>query len=355
MTLEAIKYKKGELKILDQLLLPLESRYIQINSVEDGWHAIHAMQVRGAPAIAIVGCLSLAVELQRELPVEKKRLRREIEGKLNYLVSARPTAVNMKTAAEHLISLVNQLDQNETINSDEMKAKFIEAIEEMPKKDLADNQAIGEAGANAILALQDNDGLVRILTHCNTGSLATSSYGTALGIIRSLFAREKIEHVYCTETRPYCQGARLTAYELVFEKIPSTLICDSTVATLMRTRRISAVVVGADRVAANGDTANKIGTYQIAVVAARHSVPFYVAAPLTTIDFSIATGKQIVIEERPEREMTHINSVRIAAPGIACWNPAFDLTPAELITGIVTEKGVFQPGELLNKLHSSRG
>ncbi|KAG8320981.1 S-methyl-5-thioribose-1-phosphate isomerase [Homalodisca vitripennis] len=149
-------------------------------------------QVRGAPAIAIVGCLSLAVELQRELPVEKKRLRREIEGKLNYLVSARPTAVNMKTAAEYLISLVNQLDQDERINSDEMKAKFIEAIEEMPKKDLADNQAIGEAGADAILARQENDGPVRILTHCNTGSLATSAYGTALGIVRSLFARDKI-------------------------------------------------------------------------------------------------------------------------------------------------------------------
>ncbi|XP_054279873.1 methylthioribose-1-phosphate isomerase [Macrosteles quadrilineatus] len=355
MTLEAIKYHQGELKILDQLLLPMESKYIDIKGVEDGWKAIHSMQVRGAPAIAIVGCLSLAVELQKELPVEKKRLRREIEGKLNYLVSARPTAVNMKTAADQLINLVNELDKNDSVDSDQMKAKFIEAIEEMPKKDLADNRAIGEAGADAILAQQTNDGLVRVLTHCNTGSLATSAFGTALGVIRSLHARDKIEHVYCTETRPYNQGARLTAYELVHEKIPSTLICDSAVAALMRTRRISAVVVGADRVAANGDTANKIGTYQIAVVANRHGVPFYVAAPLTTIDFSIASGKQIVIEERPEKEMTHVNGMRIAAPGVTCWNPAFDVTPAELITGIVTEKGVFSPSDLIDKLQNSAG
>nr|CAD7448060.1 unnamed protein product [Timema bartmani] len=155
------------------------------------------------------------------------------------------------------------------------------------------------------------------------------------------------EHVYCTETRPYNQGARLTAYELVHEKIPATLVCDSMVAALMRSRNISSVVVGADRVAANGDTANKIGTYQIAVVARHHGVPFYVAAPFTSIDFHIPSGDHIVIEERPDKEMTHIGDHQIAAPGIACWNPAFDVTPASLITGIITELGVYKPSELI--------
>ncbi|KAI8424137.1 hypothetical protein MSG28_002733 [Choristoneura fumiferana] len=183
----------------------------------------------------------------------------------------------------------------------------------MLSKDIEDNKAIGKYGCEAILQKIDGEGLVRVLTHCNTGSLATAGYGTAL------------ERVYCTETRPYNQGARLTAYELVHEKIPSTLIVDSMVAALMRSRKISAVVVGADR---------------------HHDVPFYVAAPFTSVDYSLPSGERIKIEERPEREMTHIGEHRIAAPGINCWNPSFDLTPASLITGIITEKGVFPPDRI---------
>ncbi|XP_046399054.1 methylthioribose-1-phosphate isomerase [Ischnura elegans] len=354
MTLKAIKYGNGKLEVLDQLLLPTQTKYVNIKGVEDGWHAINKMQVRGAPAIAIVGCLSLAVELQQEVYNCKKTLRQEVEGRLNYMVSARPTAVNMKIAADDLIALVNSLDEDETVDVESMKLRFVQAIERMLDKDVSDNRAIGDNGSLAILSGKKMDGPVRILTHCNTGSLATASYGTALGVIRSLHANGKIDQVYCTETRPYNQGARLTAYELVQERIPATLLCDSMVAALMKKRHITAVVVGADRIAANGDTANKIGTYQIAVVAKHHGVPFYVAAPLTSIDFKIPSGDHIVIEERPDHEMTHIGDYRIAAPGISCWNPAFDVTPAELITGIITERGTFMPTEIENLRYISR-
>ncbi|KAK7865147.1 hypothetical protein R5R35_002209 [Gryllus longicercus] len=349
MTLKAIKYENGKLEVLDQLLLPLQTEYVNINGVEDGWHVIHKMQVRGAPAIAIVGCLSLAVELRKEIFEDKKILRQEVEGKLNYLVSARPTAVNMKAAADQLIELVNELDKNNSFTAEEMKLRFLDAIEAMLQKDLDDNLAIGRVGADALISQWPGDAQLRVLTHCNTGSLATSGYGTALGIIRNLHSRGVLEHAYCTETRPYNQGARLTAYELLHERIPATLLCDSMVAALMRARRLAAVVVGADRVAANGDTANKIGTYQIAVTAKHHGVPFFVAAPMTSVDFSLPSGEHIVIEERPEREMTYINGHRIAAPGIKCWNPAFDVTPADLISGIITERGLFKPAELLSQ------
>lgn len=355
MTLEAIRYHNGTLEILDQLLLPGEMKYLPILGVEDGWKAINKMQVRGAPAIAIVGCLSLAVEISKEEFETKKPLRREVEGKLNYLVSARPTAVNLKLAADDLIALVNSLDKDDSINAVQMQARFISEIEGMLEKDLSDNRSIGEAGAALIInsIVENGENNIKVLTHCNTGSLATAGYGTALGVIRALHARKQLEHVYCTETRPYNQGARLTAYELAYEKIPATLICDSAVSTLMKKRSISAVIVGADRVAANGDTANKIGTYQIAVAAKYHSIPFYVAAPFTSIDFSVPTGDNILIEERPDREMTHIGKYRIAAQGISCWNPAFDVTPAELVTAIITEKGAFEPADLRRFYHGS--
>ncbi|XP_006560810.1 methylthioribose-1-phosphate isomerase isoform X2 [Apis mellifera] len=319
MTLQAIKWENGKLEILDQILLPAMSRYISVRGVEDGWKVINNMQVRGAPAIAIVGCLSLATEIKNEKYIDKKNLRQDVEGKLNYLVSARPTAVNMKIAADELIQLANKLSKDETVNVIEMQERFIKAIEAMLEKDIADNKAIGDYGAQEILKNVSGDNFVRILTHCNTGSLATAGYGTALGVIRSLHKKNSL----------------------------ATLICDDMVAALMKSRNISAVVVGADRVAANGDTANKIGTYQIAIVAKYHNVPFYVAAPRTSIDFSIPSGDHIIIEERPERELTHINDQRIAAPGIQCWNPAFDVTPANLIKGIITEVGVYRPQDLL--------
>ncbi|XP_077288966.1 methylthioribose-1-phosphate isomerase [Arctopsyche grandis] len=344
-SLQSIRYRRGSLAVLDQLALPQHTRYLPVIHVQDGWKVIHKMQVRGAPAIAIVGCLSLAVELVNEPLSDKKTMRQEIEGKLNYLVSARPTAVNIKLAADDLIEFSNSLNEDEFVSAEDMKERFITRIEDMLQKDINDNKAIGKFGAERIIK-QTSGESIRVLTHCNTGSLATAGYGTALGVIRSIHSEKKLDHVYCTETRPYNQGARLTAYELVHEKIPSTLIVDSMVAALMKTRNITAVIVGADRVAANGDTANKIGTYQIAVLAKHHSVPFYVAAPLTSIDMSIVSGDHITIEERPEKEMTHIGEHRIAAKGINCWNPSFDITPAALIAGIITEKGVFLPQNL---------
>lgn len=348
MTLQAIKWdtRNGKLEILDQTLLPATTHYIQVKDVDDGWNAINKMQVRGAPAIAIVGCLSLAAEIKHQIYVDKEAFCRDIETRLIYLVSARPTAVNMKTAAEKFTKLAYHLCDSDTYTLSYIKDRIINEIEEMLEEDVAVNRSIGDFGATEILRDVPDD-FIRILTHCNTGSLATAGYGTALGVIRSLHAMGKLEHVYCTETRPYNQGARLTAYELVHEKIPATLICDDMVAALLKTRQITAIVVGADRVAINGDTANKIGTYQIAILAKYHNVPFYVAAPWTSIDIRMPNGNNIIIEERSEQEITHMNEKRIAAEGIKCWNPSFDVTPASLITGIITETGTFKPHELI--------
>lgn len=361
MTLEAIKWdrKEGKLKILDQQCLPNITLYIPIPLVEAGWEAIHRMKVRGAPAIAIVGCLSLAAEIiedgKQKHPenryTTKEAFRDYIKDKLNYLVSARPTAVNMKKAADEFIKLANDLCDDPNYSLSDMKDRIINDIEEMLKEDVKANMTIGNNGAQEILSKNaSKDGIIRILTHCNTGSLATSGYGTALGVIRSLHKMEKLDHVYCTETRPYNQGARLTAYELVHEKIPATLICDDMVAALLKTKQITAVVVGADRITRNGDTANKIGTYQIAILAKYHNVPFYVAAPRTSIDTNMNNGDDIIIEERSAKEITHMNGERIVPEGIKCWNPSFDVTPASLITGIITEIGTFSPQELIEHL-----
>lgn len=270
----------------------------------------------------------------------------DIEGKLNYLISARPTAVNMKSESENLLDLANGLCKDENCTADGMKSKFIEKIVGMLEKDIADNKAIGSYGAEAILSGAKTNGGVDILTHCNTGSLATAGYGTALGVVRKIHEMGKLNRIYMTETRPYNQGSRLSAFEVVHEKMNGTLICDSTVAYLFQKKHIQAVVVGADRVALNGDTANKIGTYQIACLAQHHGVDFYVAAPFSSIDANIKSGDQIVIEERAEHEMTYSNGKRIAAPGIGVWNPAFDVTPAAYIKGIVTERGVYEPKDL---------
>lgn len=346
MPLEAIIWKDRQLKILDQLLLPMENKYLSVNNINEGCKVIRNMQVRGAPAIAIVGCLSLATELNQTPFSSKSELKSWVAEQLEILISARPTAINIKNAAESLLDKTYILHENES-SVEEMKAQIIKSCENMLEEDVNTNKAIGELGATAILKLSSKK--VQLLTHCNTGSLATAGYGTALGVIRSVHARNMLDHVFCTETRPYHQGARLTAYELGYENIPGTLICDNMAAALMNTRKIDAIVVGADRVTRNGDTANKIGTYQLAVVAKHHHVPFYVCAPSTSIDANLETGGEIPIEERPHSEMREIAGIAIAAPDTACWNPAFDVTPAELITGgIVTEKGVFRPQEVMN-------
>ncbi|EGD74153.1 methylthioribose-1-phosphate isomerase [Salpingoeca rosetta] len=337
--LEAIRYRDGQLSIINQLKLPLVTEYDAISSVQDGWDAIREMRVRGAPAIAIVAALSLAVELHKRTFASAGDAAAFIKTSLDHLRTSRPTAVNLFEAANKLEALSAKLAAQEGATAQQVVAGTLAKIEGMMAADIADNRAIGKHGAEAILAKTGKD-KVRILTHCNTGSLATAQYGTALGVIRCLHELGSLDHAFCTETRPYNQGARLTAYELVTEKIPSTLVADSMVSVLMKEKDISAVVVGADRVVANGDTANKIGTYQIAIAAKHHGVPFYVAAPITSVDLDLPDGSHIVIEERKGDELTHIFGKRLAAPGINTWNPAFDVTPASLITGIVTERGV---------------
>lgn len=342
--LQAIVYSKSEgLKILDQLQLPLKSEYVTVSNVDDGFKAIKTMQVRGAPAIAIVGMLSMAEELKTLTFTNTDEMVRRVNQRLSYLVTSRPTAVNLSKAAEEMKSLAFD---HRLLSVAELREKLSDFASSMRAKDIADNQAIGKHGAEAIRANLKKEGKAILLTHCNTGSLATAGFGTALGVVRAVAEAGVLEHVFCTETRPYNQGARLTAYELVHDKLPATLICDSMVALLMERNNVSAVVVGADRVAGNGDTANKIGTHQLAIIAKRFGVQFYVCAPFTSIDLSLKCGKEIKIEERPEKELACLNGRRIAAPGIKCWNPAFDVTPAELITGIVTEKGVFPPDSL---------
>jgi methylthioribose-1-phosphate isomerase len=272
-----------------------------------------------------------------------------VTDQLNYLITARPTAVNMIDAAKRIIGYLiplNNKQQNVILYIDELLA----FMEEFLQRDLADNHSIGQYGVEILCQNNSNTKKLTVLTHCNTGSLATVGFGTALGIIRQLAANSILQLVYFTETRPYNQGSRLTAYELVHDRIPHTMICDSMVGLLMRTQAIHAVIVGADCITANGDTANKIGTYQLAILAKHHDIPFYIAAPTTSIDLTKKTGHAIFIEQRPSSEMTTIKGINIAAEGVHVWNPAFDITPAQLITAIITEHGVFKPDELEEKL-----
>lgn len=350
MSLEAIKFNNGKLEILDQLKLPFITEYIFIENIKDGWLAINQMKVRGAPAIAITGVLSVCVELIKASFSTINEIKKFTCESLDYLVTARPTAVNMADAAKKLKDYCDQLETK--LNSViEYKENLIQKMSSMLKEDISTNKAIGDYGAKHILEHAKNKSNLKILTHCNTGSLATAGYGTALGVVRRLNELNLLDHCYCTETRPYNQGSRLTAYELVYEKIPSTLICDSMAGILMDKNNISAIVVGADRVVSNGDTANKIGTFQLAILAKYHNVPFYVAVPTTSIDFTKENGSEIEIEERPDKEMTHFKDIRIAAENINCWNPSFDVTPKALITGgLITEFGVFKPEQLKTEL-----
>ncbi|CAF2035690.1 unnamed protein product [Rotaria magnacalcarata] len=350
-TLQAIRYQRGVLSILDQLKLPDETVYISINTADDAWKAIHTMSIRGAPIIAVCGVLSVAVELHNSKSKfdSISSVTQFVTDQLNYLVTARPTAVNMTDAAKTIIDFLTPLhikQNNLTIYIDEL----LDFMEQFLQRNLIDNRLIGKYGAETICRNNSNKKKLNILTHCNTGSLATVGFGTALGVVRQLAENNALQLVYFTETRPYNQGSRLTAYELVHDRIPHTMICDSMAGLLMRTQSIHAVVVGADRITANGDTANKIGTYQLAILAKHHQIPFYVAAPTTSIDLTKRSGDEVIIEHRPSSEMTTIKGINLAPEGVQVWNPAFDITPASLITGIITEHGVFQPDELEEKL-----
>jgi methylthioribose-1-phosphate isomerase len=303
MTVEPIRWKGDRLELLDQRLLPDKTKYVVCRTAEEVAQAIRDMVVRGAPAI---GCAAaFGVVLSRGSPEAYQAL-----GK------SRPTAVNLFWALARMKK------------AKDLEAEAIAIYEE----DLAANHAIGRIGAELIRER------ARVMTHCNTGALATAGYGTALGVIRS--SKHKGISVIANETRPYLQGARLTAWELVQEGIPCTLITDSMAGHLMSKGEVDVVVVGADRIAANGDVVNKIGTYALAVLAKRHGIPFYVAAPLSSFDPDIPDGEHVTIEERPAGEVTGYRGTRWAPEGIAVRNPAFDVTPAELVTAIICEKGV---------------
>jgi methylthioribose-1-phosphate isomerase len=307
--IEPIRWKGDRLELLDQRLLPDQSVYVSCRTAAEVAQAIKDMVVRGAPAIGCAAAFGFALDKKNNLD-EKKAFAA--------LAASRPTAVNLFWALERM----------KRASEPEQEAMAI--FEE----DLAANRAMGEHGAKLIPAN------ARVMTYCNAGALATSGYGTALGVIRS--AKSKGVSVIACETRPYLQGARLTAWECVQEGIPCTLVTDNMAGHLMATGQVDAVIVGADRIAANGDTANKIGTYMVAVLARRHALPFYVAAPLSTFDANIPDGSAIVIEERPAQEVTGYRGMRWAPEGVKVRNPAFDVTPAELITAIICEKAVVQ-------------
>ncbi|OAA59931.1 methylthioribose-1-phosphate isomerase [Cordyceps fumosorosea ARSEF 2679] len=365
-TLHAVKYTRGKLEVLDQLRLPHEFHYDNVTTRQEAFDSIASMRTRGAPAIAIVASLGLAVELHNG-PVPDGSAEDTvafIDSALDYLKESRPTAVDLTNAINQLKLRIRAAGDAAT--KDEIVQAFIDEAEKIFEKDLKTNLAIGDHGAEwlRVHARAGPSNQISVLTHCNTGSLATSGHGTALGIIRTLRSKDLLQHAFCTETRPYNQGSRLTAFELVFEGIPSTLITDSMAASLFRTRgaekNIAAVIVGADRVVRNGDTANKIGTYQLAVLARHHGIKFIVAAPTTSIDLVTETGDGIKIEERKPSELTQITGAVIKPDGtvdettkvrvatadqrIDVWNPAFDVTPAELIDAVVTEKGAVEKG-----------
>ena len=380
MVLEAIRYRPATassppwLSILDQLALPHRTSYLSILTCEDAHDAIKQMNVRGAPAIAIVAALALAVQLASEaqngsVSSSTEKVRESIGVRLDYLQMSRPTAVNLGDAVGKLKIIVKRATVAAEATPESVVQAYIAAAERMLVDDVSDNEAIGGYGARWIAEntisgkrkREDPSQELKVITHCNTGSLATAGYGTALGVVRSLRSYDLLSHAYCTETRPYNQGSRLTAYELVHDQIPATLVTDSMAASLLAREgsNVAAIVVGADRVAANGDTANKIGTYSLAVLARHHGVKFLVAAPRTTIDLATPSGEQIVIEERAPEEVTRVKGPRVggageilvdaepeticmAANGIDVWNPAFDVTPASLIDGVITERGVVE-------------
>lgn len=361
-SLESLTYSRGAFTVLDQLKVPQVKEYIDVPDAEAAWQVVKKMQVRGAPLIAIVSALGLAVEAEGRrqkaaaAPGSVQEVAAWFKQKTDYLRTSRPTAVNLFNAMDELSEVVERAAAAPGATETSVYDAYIVAAEAMLVEDVRANKAMGEHGADAVLAAMKRAGVAdrgaRILTICNTGTLATSGWGTALGVIRTLHSRGKLERAYSLETRPYNQGARLTAFEIMEDKIPGTLICDSMAAALMQRKGVDACIVGADRVAANGDTANKIGTYALSIIAKHHGVPFFVAAPTTTLDSKTASGEQITIEERAPEELCCIDLPggkrhRIAAEGIEVWNPAFDVAPATLIAGIMTERKVLEkaPGK----------
>lgn len=332
MEIRPVRWEGDALVLIDQTQLPhrfVEARYTDWREVAE---AIRHMVVRGAPAIGAAAACGLVLAAEAISASSMSAFREQWLKAADAFASTRPTAVNLFWAIERMKRVVQRCD-----NPDEARRRLREESEAILSEDVEANRAIGRHGQTLI-----PDG-ARILTHCNAGALATVGYGTALGVIRAAVEAGKRVQVYADETRPRLQGMQLTAWELVREGIPVTVITDNMAGMLMRRSEIDVVVVGADRIAANGDVANKVGTYSVAVLAKWHGIPFYVAAPVSTVDLSVADGSAIPIEERSPEEVTHIAGVRIAPEGVKVMNPAFDVTPAELVSAIITEEGIARP------------
>jgi methylthioribose-1-phosphate isomerase len=326
--IRAVEWDNGRLKLIDQRLLPAKLGHLYLENLPDAARAITDMAVRGAPAIGITAAYAVVLAARDRYRENPNGWNKGIQADLDLLAEARPTAVNLRWAVEHMRGLINAGMPGNPVLRLLSEAQCIHA------DDIAANRRMGELGAALI---EPGSG---VLTHCNTGALATGGYGTALGVIRAGYASGRITDVYADETRPWLQGARLTAWELVQEGIPVTLIADSAAAWLMKQGKVKWVVLGADRIVANGDVANKIGTYMTAVAARHHGVKFMVVAPASTVDLATPDGSAIPIEARSAAEVLGFGGTRTAPEGVQAWNPAFDVTPAELIDAIVTEKGV---------------
>ena len=322
-------------RFIDQTKLPLEESFVLAATYEQVAEAIVAMVVRGAPAIGVSAAYGIALGALHTKAATPLEFAPEFDRICARLAATRPTAVNLFWAIDRIKRLfANLLASGATLV--QIQQRILAEADAMYNEDIAACKTMGAFGAEL---LPQEGG---VLTHCNAGALATCGYGTALGVIRSAVEQGKRIHVFADETRPFLQGARLTAWELMASNIPTTVICDNTAASLMRQGRIQAVVVGADRIAANGDTANKIGTYNVAILAKEHAIPFYVAAPWSTIDLATATGDSIPIEERSPLEVTHHGGKQLTPNGVGICNPAFDVTPAKYVTAIITERGVLR-------------
>lgn len=331
---ESISWQEDHLVILDQTQLPLREIYSDVNTIGQVWDAIKKLKVRGAPAIGIAGAYGLYLGVRDLESKNFTSFNVELNRWIEYLKSSRPTAVNLSWALERINQTVYA---NKDKELDEIKDIILETANTIHDEDKRVCQKIGKNGAELV----EKDW--NILTHCNTGGLATAAYGTAFSVILHAHQDEKNIHVWVDETRPLLQGARLTTWELKQAEIPFHLITDSMAGSLMKQGKVDMVVVGADRVTANGDTANKIGTYPLAVLAKENEIPFYVALPLSTFDLETETGDEIEIEEREEEEVTHLAKTQITPKKTEAYNPAFDITPHRYITGFITEKGIVKP------------
>lgn len=323
--IETIQWTGSGVVMIDQTRLPREELYVTCTSYEQVANAIRTMIIRGAPAIGVAAAMGIALGIQQAESAA------DFEQICQTLAATRPTAVNLFWAIERMRRVYAEVA---ALPLDDIRARLIAEAIEIRREDIATNECIGRNGAPLV-----PDGKT-VLTHCNAGALATAGYGTALGVIRAAIASGKKLDVFADETRPFLQGARLTAWELRHDNIPTTLITDNMAGHFLHSGRIGCVIVGADRIAANGDVANKIGTYSLAVLAKENNVPFYVAAPISTLDLTLNSGDQIPIEQRTAREVTHVHGVPVAPDDIAVANPAFDVTPNRYVTAIVTERGV---------------